>query len=333
MVYKDARVGVVIPAYNEARFVGEVIETVPDYVDRIYPVDDCSTDGTWAEIQRIASRVPAPDQAAPRQVAMADGGDGAGPVVPLRHDRNRGVGAAIKTGYERAAADGCDVVAVMNGDGQMDPAILDRILDPVVEGRADYAKGNRLFSPDHWSGMPTWRLFGNVLLTFLTRVASGYWETTDSQNGYTAISTAAIDRLDLEALYDGYGFLNDLLTRLNAEDMRVADVEMRAVYGDEDSAIKYRHFVPQLSWLLLNRFIWRLRTKYLDGPFHPTILWYGLGVCGGVGMVMALALAVLGVASGKEVAAVAFAACALTIILGMVTERRRNRPLQLHVSR
>lgn len=332
-MYKEKRVGVVIPAYNEAPFVGEVIETVPEFVDQIYPVDDRSTDDTWAEIKRAASRVSTPDQAAPRRVAMADGGEGADRVVPLRHDRNRGVGAAIKTGYRRAAAEGCDVVAVMNGDGQMDPDDLHRILDPVVEGRADYAKGNRLFSPAHWSGMPTWRLFGNVLLTFLTRIASGYWETTDSQNGYTAISTAAIEEMDLQALYDRYGFLNDLLTRLNAEDMRVADVEMQAVYGTEDSAIEYRRFVPQLSWLLLNRFFWRLRAKYLEGSFHPTVLWYGLGVCGGMGMVLALALAVLGVGSGTAGAGGAFAASVVTLVLGMVTEWRRNRPLQLHVRR
>lgn len=327
-MYKEKRIGVVIPAYNEERFVAEVIETVPSFVDRIYPVDDCSTDGTWAEIRRATARVNAEEPA-----MRADGGR-EDRVVPLQHDHNRGVGAAIKTGYRRAAADGLDVVAVMNGDGQMDPDVLDRILDPVVEGRADYAKGNRLLSTDHWNGMSGWRLFGNFVLTYLTRIASGYWQTTDTQNGYTAISTDVVERIDLPSVYDRYGFLNDLLICLNVHDMRIADVEMHAVYGDEDSSIRYTQFIPELSWLLLWRFFWRLKTKYLVGEFQPLVLPYVLGIVGVGSFLLSLPLVAVGATGqGPPTAALAFACSALLIGVGMLLDRRRNRGLQIHIRR
>jgi glycosyltransferase involved in cell wall biosynthesis len=331
-MYKEKRIGVVIPAYNEAEFVGDVIETVPEYVDRVYPVDDNSTDETWREITDAAARVNGDER-----LVEADGGWEADRVVPLQHDRNRGVGAAIKTGYRRAASDDLDVVAVMNGDGQMDPEVLDRILTPVVEGRAGYAKGNRLLSADHWDGMPGWRLFGNFLLTYLTRIASGYWRTTDTQNGYTAISTDVIERLDLPSLYDEYGFLNDLLIRLNVHDVRIADVEMRAVYGEEDSSIRYTQFVPRLSWLLLRGFLGRLTNKYIVGGVQPVVLPYLFGIVGGALLVLSLPLLLLGMADGRypsvATTAIGLASCIVLVALSVAFERRRNRSLQIHVRR
>lgn len=256
-MYRDRTVGVVIPAYNEERFVGDVIESVPEFVDRVYVIDDGSTDRTWAAIERHASTVNRTD-------AM-DRGSGAGfdrRVVPLRHERNRGVGGAIKTGYLRAYEDGVDVVAVMAGDGQMDPDTLPRLLDPIADGRADYVKGNRLSAEGNYRGMPAWRLLGSVILTALTRVASGYWRVRDPQNGYTAISREALTAIDIEALYEDYGFCNDLLIRLGARGMTVVDVPTTIDYADEESAIRYRTFVPKLSLLLARRFLWRLRREY-----------------------------------------------------------------------
>jgi glycosyltransferase involved in cell wall biosynthesis len=296
-MYKGQSVAVVITAYNEAGFVGEVIETLPSFVDRAYAVDDASTDGTWAEIRQHAvatdgGRVagngdghasgPVSDESP--ATGPQDGTDAAerdGPVVvPIRHGQNRGVGAAIATGYERAYEDGMDAVAVMNGDGQMDPDILDRILDPVVEGRADYAKGNRLLSREHTRGMGSWRRFGNACLTVLTKVASGYWKTMDPQNGYTAISRKAIAVLDFDRLYDRYGFLNDILVTLNTHGMRVADVEMNAVYADESSSITYSRFIPTVSALLLRGFFRRITTRYLVYDFHPLVFLYLLAAAG-----------------------------------------------------
>jgi glycosyltransferase involved in cell wall biosynthesis len=287
-MYEDSTVGVVVPAYNEEGFVGRVIETVPTFVDRIYVVDDCSTDDTWAEIERHAALVNGnadADGAIPYAPvsggAVTDGGlTFSRRVVPIRHERNRGVGGAIVTGYRRARAEGIDVTAVMAGDGQMDPDRLARLIDPIVDGSADYAKGSRLLARDHSAAMSSWRLFGNRLLTVLTKVASGYWRTTDPQNGYTAISHRALSTLELSALYEDYGFLNDLLIRLNAHGMRVADVAMPAVYGDERSTITYSQFVLGLSAVLLRGFLWRLKTRYVVRGFHPLVVLYALGALG-----------------------------------------------------
>ncbi|TYL37521.1 glycosyltransferase family 2 protein [Natronococcus pandeyae] len=277
-MYKGQSIGVVVTAYNEDAFVGRVIETIPSFVDRIYVVDDASPDNCWDVIQDVATRINEREALEPER-AVADGGDGRR-VVPIRHDENRGYGAAVKTGYERAVADGIDVVAVMNGDGQMDPAILDRIVDPVVTGEADYAKGNRLLTPEDRASMSTFRFVGNAMLTGLSKFASGYWTISDPQNGYTAISSEAIEELDLESVTDNYGFLNHVLTHLNVNEFRVADVPMTAVYGDEQSSIGYSSFVRFVSMLLLRSFLWRLKTSYVVRTFHPAVIFYGAGTAG-----------------------------------------------------
>lgn len=278
-MYKNKTVSVVVPAYNEEAFIGDVIETIPAFVDRVYVVDDCSTDGTWDEIERRVdwtftsvdayASASAPTPAVVGTESMADGGrDTDSSVVAIRHDTNRGRGGAVKTGYRLALQAGSDVIVAMDGDGQMDPNVLDRIVDPVAEGEADYAKGNRLVSREHCSSMSTWRLFGNVLLTMLTKVASGYWRMRDPQNGYTAISAEALERLDFDGIYEDYGFLNDVLIRLNVHGMRIADVPIEAVYGDESSGIEYSTFVPELSWLLFRRLLWRLWMKHVPRSLH-----------------------------------------------------------------
>jgi len=192
-MYRNHTIGVVVPAYNEEGFVGEVIETLPDYVDRIYVVDDCSTDGTWAEIRRHAvimnDQVSLTDSEG--QTVTANGESNTvfdRRVVPIRHKENRGVGGAIKTGYLRAREDEIDITTVIAGDGQMDPNLLPRFLDPIADGTVEYTKGNRLPSEEYRSEMPRFRLIGNAVLTVLTRIASGYWRMMDPQNGYTAIS-------------------------------------------------------------------------------------------------------------------------------------------------
>jgi glycosyltransferase involved in cell wall biosynthesis len=276
-MYKGQVVAVVVPAYNESGLVGSVIETIPSFVDRVYVVDDCSTDDTWDEIRRHARRVNSRSVAA---TVVTDGGDFDERVVTLRNERNRGVGYCVTRGYRHALADGADVVAVMNGDGQMDPAVLDRIIDPVVSGAADYAKGNRLSRPDDYRDMSRWRRFGNRLLTLLTRVASGYWSVTDSQNGYTAISREALETIPLDDLYERYGFLNDLLVTLNVYGLRIADVPHSALYGNERSGIRYGSFVPTLSLLLLRDFVWRLKEMHLTSEFRLTPIFYAVGVSG-----------------------------------------------------
>lgn len=337
-MYRGKTVGVVVPAYNEEGFVGDVIAGIPAFVDRIYAVDDCSTDGTWAEI--LAQRaVPeqAPDRSAAEHVddsvAKADGGVSTDRLVPIRHETNGGVGAAIKTGYRRAVDDGIDAVAVINGDGQMDPGILDRFVEPIVEGQADFTKGNRLHSPATWRGMSSFRLFGNVLLTFLTKIASGYWKMNDPQNGYTAIATRAFERLDLDDLYEGYGFCNDLLVKLNAHGFRITDVTMEAVYGDEESDIRYYSFVPRLSALLAKAFVWRLGTKYVARDFHPLILFYLLGFVGIGSGIASTSIALLGGAVSLGVSLLIlfiFLFSSTLVVLAMTFDRQYNQRLERH---
>lgn len=327
-MYKGCLVGVVIPAYNEEKFVADVIETVPEFVDHIYPVDDCSTDETWTEINRVTARVNTEEVE-----IRTNGGNNVDRIVPQRLNHNSGVGAAIKAGYKRAVADGMDVVAVMNGDGQMDPDILDRILDPVVEGQAGYVKGNRLLSAEHWAGMSGWRLFGNFLLTYLTRIASGYWQVTDPQNGYTAISADILDHMNLSSLHDDYGFLNDLLIQLNANDVPIADVEMRAVYGDEQSSIRYQSFIPKLLWLLLQRFLWRLGTKYLVREFRPFVVPYALGIVGGFVLVLYLPFLFVyhGVTDEHIGPIAAFTGCLVLVFIGIFFDRREAGGLETRI--
>ncbi|WP_340097689.1 glycosyltransferase family 2 protein [Salinibaculum salinum] len=352
-MYQGKSIGAVIVAHNEAGLVGGVIETLPEFVDRAYVVDDGSTDGTWDEIQTHAQRVnerradigrtaetrqptergddeqqTADDDQ--RELPRRDGGIEQS-VVPIRHETNTGVGGAIKTGYRRAYEDGIDVTVVMAGDGQMDPDECHRIVDPVATGRADYAKGNRLLDAELREEMSNWRLFGNTLLTILTKIASGYWKMMDPSNGYTAISREALDELDIDAVYDDYGAAHDILIRLNVENMRVADVPLPASYGEEESGIKYSSFVPNLSLLLLRGFLWRLKTKYLVRDCHPFVLFYGLGVLGGViALIEGLRNAIDSDSSRTRtlLAGVLFLVSASLVTFGMVFDLLDNQDLE-----
>jgi glycosyltransferase involved in cell wall biosynthesis len=255
-MYKDKSVCVVVPAYNEETQILKVIDSMPDFVDLMVIVDDASTDGTAAVIRERA--------AVNRRIIL------------LVHESNQGVGGAIATGYKRARDDGFDVTAVMAGDGQMDPEDLPRILDPIVEGQADYAKGNRLFFGDAWNMIPHYRYLGNSTLSLFTKIASGYWHLADSQSGYTAISKIALKRIDIEAIYKNYGMPNDLLIKLNHHDFRVKDVHIKPVYHiGESSGIKLSRVIPRISWILFKGFWKRLFFKYVIKDFHPLIFFYG----------------------------------------------------------
>ncbi len=249
-------VGVVVPAYDEERLVATTIAGIPEFVDRIYVVDDASRDAT-AELARAS---------------------GDGRVVVVAHERNAGVGAAIVTGYRRALADGIEVACVMAADNQMDPSDLERIAGPVARGEVDYAKANRLVSGEAWRVMPRMRYLGGAVLSFLTKISSGYWHVADSQSGYTAAGREILEQLDLERVYPRYGFPNDMLVHLNVWNARVRDIPSRPVYGvGEKSNLKIPRVVPRISWLLIKGFFWRMREKYVIRDFHPLVLFYALG--------------------------------------------------------
>jgi glycosyltransferase involved in cell wall biosynthesis len=238
-MYRGCCTAVVMPAFNVEAHLAAAIDSVPPFVDHLVVVDDGSTDGTPAVLDR--SRRPG--------------------LVRLRHAANRGVGAAIATGYKEAARLGAEVIAVMAGDGQMDPDDLSRVLEPVVCGEADYAKGNRFLHRDVWRVMPSGRLVGNITLSLLTKVTSGYWTCFDSQCGYTAISRTALRAIN-GRMFARYGYPNDILARLRTAGTRVKDVQVRPIYEGQPSGIRLRTVVYPVLFVLLRsmgRRIWRQR--------------------------------------------------------------------------
>jgi len=306
-MYRDNSVGVVVPAYNEEEFIRGVITGMPEYVDRIYVIDDCSSDGTWDAIPEAAKKDCSSNVSSEanafggiEESHITDGGGSAlssrairhdliGRVVPIEHRNNLGAGGAIKTGYLASLSDEIDITVTVDGDGQMDLSQMTKLLDPIVDGEAEYTKGNRLLYEEYRKEMPRFRFFGNSILTFLTKIASGYWKTMDPQNGYTAISHYALDNVRIEEMYEYYGYCNDLLIKLNANGIRIADVAMPAVYGNETSGIDYPEYIQKVSGMLLRNFLWRLKTKYLVLDFHPLALFYlfgattaGTGVMAGI---------------------------------------------------
>jgi glycosyltransferase involved in cell wall biosynthesis len=258
MCYRNRTIGVVVPAFNEELLINATLNSIPKYVDRIYVVDDCSNDRT----AEIAEEFEKNDSR----------------FKYIKHNKNMGVGAAIITGYKEALRDKIEIAAVMAGDNQMDPENLPSLLDPIVDENADYTKGNRLLHSHFRIGMSNWRFFGNTILTFLTKMASGYWHLMDPQNGYTAISIKALERINPDSIYSWYGYCNDLLVRLNVFGFKVKDVVMPARYGSEKSKIKYGRYICKVSWLLFRDFFWRLKMKYVWMSFHPLVIFYLIGI-------------------------------------------------------
>lgn len=253
-------VGVVIPAFNEEQLISKVVDTIPSFVDRIFVVDDCSSDNTPAVVLEHVNRNPAR-------------------VTLLRHEVNSGVGGAIATGYKAALSERLDVTAVMAGDAQMDPAELGDIVTPVARDECDYCKGNRLFSGEAWQMIPRVRYLGNAMLSLLTKIASGYWHIADSQSGYTAINLRALETIDWNKMYKRYGQPNDLLVRLNIYGFRVRDVPITPIYGiGEKSGIRPLRMIPRLSWLLVQLFWLRMVQKYVIRDFHPLLFFYISGI-------------------------------------------------------
>ena len=236
-MFKGRRVAVVVPAFNEAGKIARTLRSIPGFVDQVIVVDDASVDGTGRIAQRSQRRG----------------------IVVLRHDCNRGVGAAIATGYAAAFDAGTDVTAVMAGDSQMDPANLLGLIDPVVMGRADYAKGNRFAWPGVYHLMPASRAIGNLVLSHLTRLASGYGRVFDSQCGYTAANRRALSIILSGEVFPRYGYPNDILCRLGRQGARVVDVPVRPVYGaDWHSGIRIPRVVAPLLLLVVRGICARL---------------------------------------------------------------------------
>ncbi len=216
------RLAVVIPCYRVRDRILDLLAGIGPEVDRIYCVDDACPEASGTLIETL-SRDPR--------------------VVVLRHAANRGVGGAMITGYRRALEDGADVVIKIDGDGQMDPGLIAPFVTPIAAGIADYTKGNRFSDPATLRTMPPVRLLGNAVLSFLTKLSTGYWSVADPTNGFTAIHGNVLRMLPLDVVSEDYFFESDMLFRLGIAGAVIAEVPMRAVYRDEPSSLRIGRIV------------------------------------------------------------------------------------------
>nr|WP_320191917.1 glycosyltransferase family 2 protein [uncultured Desulfobacter sp.] len=257
-MYKKKSIAVVVPAHNEEKQIGMVIETMPEFVDHIVIIDDESPDRTSEVTKEYQTKYPK--------------------VVLIEHEVNQGVGGAIASGYKWARDNDIDVAVVMAGDGQMNPDDLPNIIEPIINGEVDYTKGNRLFTGEAFKKIPKVRYFGNSALSLLTKIASGYWHVADSQTGYTAVNKKVLKTIDWDRMYKRYGQPNDLLVRLNLYNFRVRDVPVEPVYNNgEQSGINIKKAIFSIGWLIVKLFFWRIKEKYIIRDFHPLVFFYLLG--------------------------------------------------------
>jgi len=261
-------IAVVIPSYRVKRHVLGVIDAIPPLVTRIYVVDDCCPEqsGRFVEENCTDSRVRV-----------------------VYHSVNQGVGGATLSGYKAAYEEGADVVVKVDGDGQMDPLLIPHFVEPILKGQADYTKGNRFFDPRYLSAMPRVRLFGNLVLSFVSKLSSGYWDIMDPTNGYTALSARMYPLLSAERIERRYFFESDMLFRLGLAQAVVRDVPMRPVYGDETSSLSIRKTALEFPAKHISRFIKRVAYHYFVRDFN----------IGSIQLVVGLVLLLFGITFGS----------------------------------
>ena len=238
---EPAKIVVVIPCYRVKGQVMAVLGAVGPEVARILCVDDACPEGSGAHIEQN-SRDPR--------------------VKVIRLDENQGVGGAVMAGYEAALADDADVVVKLDGDGQMDPRIIPVLTQPVVRGLADYTKGNRFYSLENLRGMPALRLFGNAVLSFMSKFSTGYWNIVDPTNGYTAVSAKVLRLLPFGKISRRWFFETDMMFRLNTVGAVVLDVPMEARYAGENSNLRVSRVFLEFLWKHASNYVKRLFYNY-----------------------------------------------------------------------
>ena len=254
-MYKGRRVAVVIPAYNVAPQIVGVVNGIPDFIDDIIVVEDAATDGTAELVRGLRERR----------------------LTLVQHALNQGVGAATVTGFRLALDRGADLVVKMDGDGQMDPEFLPSLLEPIVSEGYAYAKGNRFLCEDSLRDMPKLRLVGSFILTFLSKLASGYWHVFDPVNGYVAIDATMLRRLPLDRIAPRHFFESDMLIQLNVFRARVKDVPVPARYGDERSSMRVSRVLVTFPLYLLRGFWYRIYERHVLREFSPVAVFWVLG--------------------------------------------------------
>lgn len=253
-MYKNHKIAIVIPAYNEGELITETLSTVPVYVDNMFVIHDGGADDTLDRIlwsQKSDSR-----------------------IILINHEINKGLGQSLIDGYLASADSDNDITVIMAGDNQMDPSDLPALLDKIIDDGFDYVKGNRLLHTEVWDSMPRYRLVGNTILTFMTKFATGYFFMMDPQCGYTAIKNDVLRQIPIHKMVKGYGYNADILCMLNIRGFKVTDCEVRPVYGNEKSKIKILKYIRKTSALLFRLFFRRLWQRYIILDFHPLVLFY-----------------------------------------------------------
>lgn len=262
------KIAVVIPSYKVRNHILGVIREIPPEVTRVYVVDDCCPDGSGSFVEENCT-----DER----------------VVVIRHGVNQGVGGAVMTGYAAAVGDGMDIIVKIDGDGQMDPALIADFVAPIRWGEADYTKGNRFFDLEGVRSMPKMRLFGNAALSFMTKFSSGYWDVFDPTNGYTAIHREVAEHLPFDKISRRYFFETDILFRLNTLRAVVVDVPMESRYGDEVSNLKIsriagefflKHLRNSLKRVFYNYYLRDMSVASLELPLGIALLLFGIAYGG-----------------------------------------------------
>lgn len=337
-------IAVVIPAYNEEFQIGMVIETMPDFVDKIIIVNDYSKDNTAEVVKSFwktkinngisiqnttllpiegryhrSGRVLQQQAIAESELFLPSKVENENPendrVILINQLKNGGVGSSIARGYKWCKDYGIDCTAVMAGDGQMDPDELESICNPVVLENIDYVKGNRLIHRSALLIIPKVRYFGNSVLSILTKLASGYWHVSDTQTGYTAIGKKALNSIRIYDIYKSYGMPNDMLVKLNIAMCSLKEIEIKPIYDvGERSKMKIRKVVPRVSMLLIKSFFKRLWLKYFFRDFHPLFILYHVGFTLGIVSLPLLYKVIKLVVTGKDVNPVTLLALGFLII-------------------
>jgi dolichol-phosphate mannosyltransferase len=262
------KIAVVVPSYRVTDHIQEVLSKIGPEVEQIFVVDDACPDNSGDFVEKNVK-----DKR----------------VTVLRHTTNQGVGGAVISGYRAALDAKADIVVKVDGDGQMDPALIPRLVEPILRGEADYVKGNRFDSLEDLFEMPRVRIFGNAVLSFWSKLSTGYWSITDPTNGFTAIHSKALKAVNLDKLRKSYFFESDLLFRLSVVNAVVTDMPMKAVYGDERSHLRirkvlfefpYRHTVNLMKRVFYKYYLreWSIASFELPIGLSFTVfgIWFGL---------------------------------------------------------
>lgn len=252
-MYKKLSIGAVVPAYNEERLITKTLTTLPDYVDHVVVVDDGSSDKTLKNIKLCQKN----DHR----------------IVILSNPKNRGIGYSLKRAIQEANQLGCDRVTVIAGDAQMDPTQLAPMLDSMKDRKLDFIKANRFMHFDALASMPKYRLVGNIIVTIITKFATGYYSIFDTQNGYVVYAKTAIERMPWHLIGDRYEFENTILIGLSIIDAKIGDFPIPAIYGDEKSTIKLFSTTLRVLKVLFRGFWQRIYYKYILYSFHPIALF------------------------------------------------------------